>query len=96
MCTFAISNPLYSFSGVHEVSCRVTDHFSAGMRQQYRVDLCPRHKLELTYKGGPTKIVQYFISADEIVWDYSPKRDWELEMHHGTLEDRYVRKIIVG
>ncbi|KAI4813818.1 hypothetical protein KUCAC02_003042, partial [Chaenocephalus aceratus] len=73
--------------GVHEVSCRVTDHFSAGMRQQYRVDLCPRHKLELTYKGGPTKIVQYFISADEIVWDFSPNRDWEMEIHHGTLED---------
>ncbi|KAK5858516.1 hypothetical protein PBY51_002649 [Eleginops maclovinus] len=73
--------------GVHEVSCRVTDHFSAGMRQQYSVDLCPRHKFKQAYKGGPTKIVQYFISAEEIVWDFSPKRDWELEKHHVTLDD---------
>ncbi|XP_029304278.1 hephaestin-like protein 1 [Cottoperca gobio] len=73
--------------GVYEVSCRVTDHFSAGMRQQYRVNLCPRHKLKHTHKEGPTKIVQYFISAEEIEWDFSPKRDWELEKHHATSED---------
>ncbi|XP_042355305.1 ferroxidase HEPHL1 [Plectropomus leopardus] len=73
--------------GVYEVSCRVTDHFSAGMRQQYKVNLCPQHKLKLTHTGGPTKIVQYFISAEEIEWDYSPSRQWELEKHHATFED---------
>ncbi|XP_074467992.1 ferroxidase HEPHL1 isoform X2 [Sebastes fasciatus] len=73
--------------GVYEVSCRVTDHYSAGMRQQYKVNLCPRHKLKLTHTGGPTKIVQYFISAEEIEWDFSPERDWELEKHNSTLVD---------
>ncbi|TDH04900.1 hypothetical protein EPR50_G00137860 [Perca flavescens] len=73
--------------GVYEISCRVTDHYSAGMRQQYRVNLCPQHKLKLTNTEQPTKIVQYFISAEEIEWDFSPERDWEREMHQGTLED---------
>ncbi|KAI3373677.1 hypothetical protein L3Q82_022271, partial [Scortum barcoo] len=72
--------------GVYEVSCRVTDHYSAGMRQQYRVRLCPRHKVE-PVRTQPTQIVQYFIAAEETEWDYSPKRDWEMEKHHGTLED---------
>ncbi|XP_059207832.1 ferroxidase HEPHL1 [Centropristis striata] len=73
--------------GVYEVSCRVTDHFSAGMRQQYKVNVCPRHKLKLSHTVHPTKIVQYFISAEEIEWDFSPKRDWELALHHATPEN---------
>lgn len=77
------------------MSCRVTDHYSAGMRQQYRVKLCPQHKVKHA-RTQPTKIVQYFISAEEIEWDYSPDRDWELEKHHGTLEDRCVSEIIAG
>ena len=78
------------------MSCRVTDHFSAGMRQQYRVNLCPGHKLKPTHTGGPTKIVQYFVSAEELEWDYSPERHWELEKHQATAEHRCVREIIVG
>ncbi|XP_040006415.1 ferroxidase HEPHL1 isoform X2 [Xiphias gladius] len=73
-------------AGVYEVSCRITDHYSAGMRQQYRVSYCPGHKLNHTH-AEPTKIVQYFISAEEIEWDYSPKRDWELENYQATSED---------
>ncbi|XP_068187172.1 ferroxidase HEPHL1-like [Antennarius striatus] len=66
--------------GVYEVNCRVTDHFSAGMRHHYKVNLCPHHKVkQMSLK--PTKIVQYFISAEEIEWDYSPDRKWELEKH---------------
>ncbi|XP_029957075.1 hephaestin-like protein 1 [Salarias fasciatus] len=72
--------------GVHEVSCRVTDHYSAGMRQIYRVNHCPHKKVKHT-QTQPTKIVQYFISADEVEWDYSPERDWEFEKHHVTSED---------
>ncbi|XP_035522767.1 ferroxidase HEPHL1 [Morone saxatilis] len=73
--------------GLYEVSCRVTDHYSAGMRQQYRVNLCQHHKMKHT-RTEPTKIVQYFISAEEIEWDYSPERNWELEKHHPTSEER--------
>ncbi|XP_038564951.1 ferroxidase HEPHL1 [Micropterus salmoides] len=82
-------------SGVYEVSCRVTDHYSAGMRQQYRVNLCPKNKVKRTH-SEPTNIVQYFISAEEIEWDYSPERDWELEKHGTTSKDspgaKYVEK----
>ncbi|XP_040907267.1 ferroxidase HEPHL1 isoform X2 [Toxotes jaculatrix] len=71
--------------GVYEVSCRVTDHYSAGMRQQYRVDYCPGHEGKHTHtQTVPTKIVQYFIGAVEIEWNYSPKRVWEQEKHNST------------
>ncbi|KAK2828659.1 hypothetical protein Q5P01_019693 [Channa striata] len=72
--------------GVHEVSCRVTDHFSAGMRQQYTVKYCKGHTMGLLHTE-PTRVVQYFISAEEIEWDYAPNRSWELEKHNTTLED---------
>lgn len=70
--------------GTYEVNCRVTDHFAAGMREQYQVDLCTHRKTNHTQAS---KIVQYFISAEEIEWDYSEERVWELEKHHATLED---------
>lgn len=73
---------------MYEVNCRVTDHFAAGMREQYRVDLCSHHKVNHTQAS---KVVQYFISAEEIEWDYSEERVWELEKHHATLEDRCAR-----
>lgn len=74
--------------GVHEVSCRVTDHYSAGMRQIYRVNHCPHKKVKHAHTHAqPTKTVQYFIAADEVEWDYSPERDWEFEKHHVTSED---------
>lgn len=75
---------------MYEVNCRVTDHFSGGMRGQYRVNLCSRGKMK-HMASQPTKIVQYFISAEEIEWDYSPERTWEMEKHHATLEDRCAR-----
>ncbi|XP_072302201.1 ferroxidase HEPHL1 [Eucyclogobius newberryi] len=72
--------------GVFEVNCRVTDHYMAGMRQQYEVKQCSGDNFNST-EDKPKKTVQYFISAEEIVWDYSPMRNWELEKHHGTAEN---------
>lgn len=76
-------------AGVYEVNCRVTDHYSAGMRQQYRVNLCPNSNFKPAHTK-PTKIVQYFIAAVEIEWDYSPQREWELELYQTTEEDRWL------
>ncbi|KAK7926166.1 hypothetical protein WMY93_008476 [Mugilogobius chulae] len=73
-------------SGLFEVSCRVTDHYSAGMRQQYEVKQCSGDNFS-SNEDIPMKTVQYFISAEEIVWDYSPNRQWELEKHHTTFEN---------
>lgn len=72
--------------GVYEVSCTVIDHYSGGMRQQYKVNQCPGKKVNHKYTKL-SKTVRYFISAEEIEWDYSPKRDWELEKHHSTPKD---------
>lgn len=58
------------------------------MREQYQVDLCTHRRANHTQAS---KIVQYFISAEEIEWDYSEERVWELEKHHATLEDRCAR-----
>uniref|UniRef100_A0A3Q2PTM2 ferroxidase n=1 Tax=Fundulus heteroclitus TaxID=8078 RepID=A0A3Q2PTM2_FUNHE len=66
--------------GVFEVSCRTTDHFSAGMRHFYTVKHC-QGKRGNAPRFEPTRTVKYFISAEEIEWDYSPTRDWELEKH---------------
>lgn len=74
-------------AGVYEVSCRVTDHYSAGMRQQYNVKHC-RGKHFSPSEETPKNTVQYFISAEEIEWDYSPERHWELEKHMTTSKDR--------
>lgn len=72
--------------GVFEVSCRVTDHYSAGMRQQYEVKQCGGNNFN-SAEEKPKKTVQYFISAEETEWDYSPSRQWEQEKNHGTLKD---------
>lgn len=64
------------------------------MRLQYRVNPCPQHKVKHMHTE-PKNIVQYFISAEEIEWDYSPERHWELEKHQATSGDRCVSKIIV-
>ncbi|XP_017273415.1 ferroxidase HEPHL1 [Kryptolebias marmoratus] len=72
--------------GVFEVNCRTTDHFSAGMRHFYKVNFCPGKSLKPRY-FEPSKTVQYFICAEEIEWDYSPKRDWELEKHQTSAEN---------
>ncbi|RVE63889.1 hypothetical protein OJAV_G00140780 [Oryzias javanicus] len=50
--------------GVFEVSCRTTDHYSAGMRHRYQVNMCPDKKVKHV-NVEPTGIVKYFISAEE-------------------------------
>lgn len=77
------------------MSCRTTDHYSAGMRHRYRVDMCPDKKVKHA-DMKPTRIVKYFISAEEIEWDYSPERVWELEKHHASPEDRCVSGAAAG
>uniref|UniRef100_A0A665XD06 ferroxidase n=1 Tax=Echeneis naucrates TaxID=173247 RepID=A0A665XD06_ECHNA len=84
--TTAVASMQPNIFGLYEVSCRVTDHYSAGMRQMYKVNYCPQRKMKKT-STQPTNIVKYYISAEEIVWDYSPDRDWELEKHNSTLEE---------
>ncbi|XP_043995686.1 ferroxidase HEPHL1 [Gambusia affinis] len=72
--------------GLFEVDCRTTDHFSAGMRHLYKVKPCKGKRIHAPH-SDPPRIVKYYISAEEIEWDYSPTRDWELEKHKTKAEE---------
>ncbi|KAF6717197.1 Hephaestin-like protein 1 [Oryzias melastigma] len=84
--------------GVFEVSCRTTDHYSAGMRHRYHVDMCPDKKVKHA-DMKPTRIVKYFISAEEIEWDYSPRESgsWRSTTPHqktgGRIGSRYKKVV---
>ncbi|KAJ8412613.1 hypothetical protein AAFF_G00129490 [Aldrovandia affinis] len=82
-----------TFDGeLQEVSCRTSDHYLGGMRQQYSVTQCEEKDIPQT---GTPPIVQYFIAAEELEWDYSPSRAWELQKHN-TTEESSLGSIFVG
>ncbi|XP_048460742.1 ceruloplasmin [Rhincodon typus] len=64
-------------AGVFELSCKTTDHFAGGMKQFYKVNKCSMFELPDIFYSEK----KYYIAAVEIEWDYSPSREWELEMH---------------
>ncbi|XP_053564591.1 ferroxidase HEPHL1 [Bombina bombina] len=64
--------------GRFEVSCRTTDHNIGGMKQLYKVSECSDSSPPETQYGV---VRSYFIAAEEMEWDYSPDRTWELEKH---------------
>ncbi|KAG7322312.1 hypothetical protein KOW79_013658 [Hemibagrus wyckioides] len=70
-------------TGLFEVSCKVSDHYTGGMKQQYRVKDCRQRSS--APPSAPT--AHYYISAEELEWDYSPNRTWELEYFNTTKED---------
>ncbi|XP_062409279.1 ferroxidase HEPHL1-like isoform X2 [Sardina pilchardus] len=76
-------------SGNFSVSCRTTDHFVAGMKQNYIVSPCASstHTHTHTHTPSLTPSAHYFLSAEEVEWDYAPNRAWELEKHNSTAED---------
>ncbi|XP_063078757.1 ferroxidase HEPHL1-like [Engraulis encrasicolus] len=76
-------------TGVFSVSCRTTDHFTAGMRHYYHVKQCGKPTHTDPQVHTPTRHVEYFLSAEEVEWDYAPSRDWELEKHNMNAEDSY-------
>ncbi|XP_006895636.1 PREDICTED: ceruloplasmin-like [Elephantulus edwardii] len=64
--------------GTFDVECLTTDHYVGGMKQKYTVNKCSRSSEDSTYYLGERT---YYIAAVEIEWDYSPRRDWERELH---------------
>lgn len=74
-------------TGLFEVSCKVNEHYIGGMRQQYRVKNCGQSAS--AHHSAPT--AYYYISAEEIEWDYSPSRTWELQNFNTTAEERYTQ-----
>lgn len=78
-------------TGLFEVSCKVTDHYMGGMKQQYRVKNCRQR----SSANASAPAAHYYISAEELEWDYSPNRSWELEYFNTTEEDRYLQTYII-
>uniref|UniRef100_A0A8C2IK92 ferroxidase n=1 Tax=Cyprinus carpio TaxID=7962 RepID=A0A8C2IK92_CYPCA len=78
-------------SGVFEVSCLVSDHYVGGMRQLYRVMGSEDEDISVL----ESQIIEYFICAEEVEWDYSPDRTWELE-NFNTTEDNSPGSLFVG
>ncbi len=83
LCTFYIFPVIV---GVFEVSCLVSDHYVGGMRQLYRV----MGSEDKDFSVLESQIVEYFICAEEVEWDYSPDRTWELQNFNTTEENRSV------
>uniref|UniRef100_A0A673KH19 ferroxidase n=1 Tax=Sinocyclocheilus rhinocerous TaxID=307959 RepID=A0A673KH19_9TELE len=72
--------------GVFEVSCLVSDHYVGGMRQLYRVMGSEDEDISVL----ESQIIEYFICAEEVEWDYSPDRTWELQNFNTTEDNRSV------
>ncbi|XP_063807512.1 ferroxidase HEPHL1-like isoform X2 [Pseudophryne corroboree] len=68
-------------AGVFEVGCQIVDHYVSGMKHMYTVQACDNSTTEERQYGI---MRTYFIAAEEVEWDYSPNRDWELEKHNIT------------
>ncbi|KAI1893976.1 hypothetical protein AGOR_G00129200 [Albula goreensis] len=71
--------------GMFEVSCRTSDHYMGGMRQHYFVKRCK--PADILQTRAPRSVARYFIAAEEVEWDYSPSRVWELEKHNTDAEN---------
>uniref|UniRef100_A0A8C3UA82 Plastocyanin-like domain-containing protein n=1 Tax=Catharus ustulatus TaxID=91951 RepID=A0A8C3UA82_CATUS len=71
-----------------KLSCLTTDHYTGGMKQNYKVKKCHWWNVDVSMYLHE-KI--YYIAAVEVEWDYSPNRTWEFERHQYN-EERYFGK----
>ncbi|MBN3306769.1 HPHL1 protein, partial [Amia calva] len=76
-------------AGTFEVSCMTTMHYQGGMRQLYTVKKCIGSPPSSPSSTTTTSVAIYYIAAEEVEWDYSPDRVWELEKHNTTEEKSY-------
>ncbi|KFP78052.1 Hephaestin, partial [Acanthisitta chloris] len=77
--TFATAFMQPDNSGTFELHCQTSNHYQAGMREQYVVSRCGKQTPApgRQYLGVRT----YYIAAEEVEWDYAPNRTWERERH---------------
>ncbi|XP_004419321.1 PREDICTED: ceruloplasmin-like [Ceratotherium simum simum] len=66
-------------TGIFNVVCMTTEHYLGGMKHKYHVRQCSEPSLDLKQCQEEKTI---YIAAEEIVWDFSPSRKWEKELHH--------------
>ncbi|RXM92893.1 Hephaestin [Acipenser ruthenus] len=60
---------------------------TSGMKQEYQVFECNKDEAPSLphYRVQPT----YYLAAEEMEWDYSPDRVWELEKMNSSAQDSY-------
>uniref|UniRef100_A0AC11ETK9 Uncharacterized protein n=1 Tax=Ovis aries TaxID=9940 RepID=A0AC11ETK9_SHEEP len=64
--------------GIFDVVCITSEHYIGGMKHKYQVRECSEPNPDQT-QYQEAKVI--YIAAEEIVWDYSPSREWERELH---------------
>ncbi|KAK1343720.1 hypothetical protein QTO34_014273 [Cnephaeus nilssonii] len=66
-------------TGIFYVVCLTSQHYQGGMKHKYKVRPCSEpFPQQMQYQ----KEKVFYIAAEEVVWDYSPSRTWERELHH--------------
>ncbi|XP_048338188.1 hephaestin-like [Sphaerodactylus townsendi] len=85
--TFATALMQTDSEGTFEVYCQTSNHYQSGMRGRYSVQQCGKEELSLGRRYERVRTV--YIMAEEVEWDYTPDRSWELEWHNGSGEESY-------
>ncbi|KAK6486511.1 ferroxidase HEPHL1 isoform X1 [Huso huso] len=73
-------------AGKFEISCRTSDHYLGGMKGFYSVQDCGNRTVSHQLFGS---LRTYYLAAEELEWDYSPDRSWELQLHNASMEESY-------
>ncbi|CAM5140522.1 unnamed protein product [Eretmochelys imbricata] len=78
--------------GTFQIYCQTSNHYQSGMKAHYSVSKCG--------KGAPAPDPQYeevrthYIMAQEVEWDYSPDRSWELDHHNISGQESYGNQFL--
>uniref|UniRef100_H3ADM4 ferroxidase n=1 Tax=Latimeria chalumnae TaxID=7897 RepID=H3ADM4_LATCH len=72
--------------GTFKVNCRTNDHHIGGMKEFYYVSDCANKSIPEQAFGT---MRTFYIAAEEVEWDFSPDRSWELEKHNTTEGNSY-------
>jgi ceruloplasmin len=73
--------------GTWLLNCLVNDHYSAGMSALFNVTNCAG-KPPPTSKQLDGQTLEYFIAAEEVIWDYAPSGWDRFNGGNLTSEDR--------
>ncbi|XP_053129823.1 hephaestin [Hemicordylus capensis] len=85
--TFATALMQPDHEGTFELYCQTSNHYQSGMKGRYSVQPCG--KKILTHSQRYERVRTLYIMAEEVEWDYSPDRSWELERHNKSAEESY-------
>ncbi|XP_014392935.1 PREDICTED: ceruloplasmin-like isoform X2 [Myotis brandtii] len=66
-------------TGIFDVVCLTSQHYQGGMKHKYKVRQCSE---QYPHQTQYQKEKIFYIAAEEVVWNYSPSRTWERELHH--------------